>query len=51
MHRGLPLALTSLLVAVYCVAAVRDSKYYDLLGVSQDADEPTIKKAYRRQAM
>jgi curved DNA-binding protein CbpA len=33
------------------VTAVRDTKYYDLLGVAPDADEPTIKKAYRRQAL
>ncbi|KAL0050174.1 hypothetical protein WJX82_005825 [Trebouxia sp. C0006] len=34
-----------------CVASVRESKYYDLLGVAHDADEPTIKKAYRKHAM
>ncbi len=34
-----------------CVTSVRESKYYDLLGVAHDADEPTIKKAYRKQAM
>lgn len=37
------------LVAVAC--AVRDTKYYDALGVAPDADEATIKKAYRRQAL
>lgn len=31
--------------------AVRDTKFYDLLGVAHDADEATIKKAYRRQAL
>lgn len=51
MPRATTLALTSLFLAVSCVAAVRDSKYYDLLGVAQDADEPTIKKAYRKQAL
>ena len=34
-----------------CVGAVRDTKYYDTLGISPDADEATIKKAYRRQAL
>ncbi|KAL3131807.1 hypothetical protein ABBQ38_007523 [Trebouxia sp. C0009 RCD-2024] len=51
MPRATTLALTSLFLAVSCVAAVRDSKYYDLLGVAHDADEPTIKKAYRKQAL
>ena len=51
MRRVVTLALSALFVAVAGVAAVRDSKYYDLLGVAQDADEPTIKKAYRKQAM
>lgn len=31
--------------------AVRETKFYDLLGVAQDADDATIKKAYRRQAL
>lgn len=48
VHR---IAWLALFVAWSCVAAVRDSKYYDLLGVSPDADEPTIKKAYRKQAL
>lgn len=34
-----------------CVQAVRDTKFYDTLGVAPDADEATIKKAYRRQAL
>lgn len=34
-----------------CVQAVRDTKFYDTLGISPDADEATIKKAYRRQAL
>lgn len=31
--------------------AVKDSKYYKILGISEDADEQTIKKAYRKAAM
>lgn len=33
------------------VGAVRDTKYYDHLGVAPDADERTIQKAYRRAAL
>ncbi|EFN59909.1 hypothetical protein CHLNCDRAFT_132941 [Chlorella variabilis] len=40
-----------LLAAAAAVAAVRDTKYYDHLGVSPDADERTIQKAYRRAAL
>jgi preprotein translocase subunit Sec63 len=40
-----------LALCVACVRAVRDPKYYDTLGISPDADEATIKKAYRRQAL
>lgn len=32
-------------------ASVRDTKFYDVLGVATDADTATIKKAYRRQAL
>ena len=51
MRTFVTLALSAVLLAASCVAAVRDSKYYDLLGVAHDADELTIKKAYRKQAM
>ena len=51
MRRIVTLALCSSFLALSYVAAVRDSKYYDILGVAQDADEATIKKAYRKQAM
>lgn len=43
------LALIFLLLA--CVDAVRDQKYYKILGISEDADEATIKKAYRKAAL
>lgn len=32
-------------------SAVRDTKYYEVLGIDADASEATIKKAYRRQAL
>lgn len=44
-------ALLALLAAAPLAAAVRDPKYYNLLGVSHDADEATIKKAYRKAAL
>jgi preprotein translocase subunit Sec63 len=31
--------------------AVRDDKFYRILGVSSDADDRTIKKAYKKQAL
>jgi DnaJ domain len=54
--RGLPrtagagICLLLWLCAAY-VQAVRETKFYDTLGVAPDADEATIKKAYRRQAL
>lgn len=46
-------AAAALLVALCPTlsAAVRDTKYYDVLGVAPDADDRTIQKAYRRQAL
>ena len=42
----------AVLLALLAVArAVRESKYYDVLGVDPDASEASIKKAYRRQAL
>ena len=38
-------------VLVASAVGVRESKYYDILGVAADADDATIKKAYRRQAL
>lgn len=43
-----------LLIFVLCLAsvgAVKDMKYYKILGISEDADEQTVKKAYRKAAM
>jgi hypothetical protein len=46
---ALPLLLLSAsLIGCY---AVRETKFYDVLGVSPDADERTIKKAYKKQAL
>jgi curved DNA-binding protein CbpA len=33
------------------VEGVRDKKYYDILGVPEDADDRIIKKAYKKQAL
>lgn len=40
-----------LLFSSACVLAVRDKKFYDILGVSEDADDRTLKKAYKKQAL
>ena len=45
------LLLLLLAAAAGAVGAVRETKYYDALGVSADADDRTIQKAYRRQAL
>lgn len=42
---------TTLLALVAVAKGVREMKYYDALGIASDADEATIKKAYRRQAL
>ncbi|KAK9816828.1 hypothetical protein WJX72_005531 [[Myrmecia] bisecta] len=39
------------LLLLLSVHAVRDRKYYDILGVEVDADDRTIKKNYRKQAL
>ena len=45
--------LASFLLALHtlCAAAVRETKFYDVLGVPSDADEGVIKKAYRKAAL
>ena len=44
--------LLLLLIGSHCVVlAVRDTKYYKLLGVEPGADDKEIKKAYRKLAM
>ncbi|GMH39634.1 hypothetical protein BSKO_07532 [Bryopsis sp. KO-2023] len=40
-----------LLLLVARVTSVRDTKLYDVLEVSSDADEATIKRAYRKKAL
>ena len=32
------------------MAVIKDTKYYDILGIKSDASEVEIKKAYRRYA-
>ena len=49
-QRRLGGALLLLLLAAGA-GAVRETKYYDSLGISPDADEKTIQKAYRRAAL
>eukprot|EP00889_Picochlorum_renovo_P006041 jgi/Picre1/33071/NNA_008397.t1 len=49
--KALFVILVLLLSQQQVVLGVRDTKYYDLLGVAPDAEEATIKKAYRRQAL
>lgn len=53
MRRSAAVALlaAAAFVAVVCANRVRDSKFYDVLGVATDADTATIKKAYRRAAL
>ncbi len=45
-------AAASLLLCIAGLAqAARETGLYDALGISPDADDATIKKAYRRQAL
>ena len=43
--------LCTLLLAGQHAAGVRETKFYDALGIAPDADAATIKKAYKVQAM
>ena len=47
------LAIAATLLALLAAPAlcVRSTKLYDVLGVAPDADERTIKKAYKKQAL
>jgi hypothetical protein len=53
MRRSWAVSLGSSLLVLLAAAvgAVRETKYYDALGVSPDADDRTIQKAYRRAAL
>ena len=51
-RRPLPLLFwAACLACLISVLAVRETKFYDVLGVAPDADDRTIKKAYRREAL
>jgi len=50
-RRSLLCLFSTVLLYTASVAAVKDMKYYKTLGISEDADEQTIKKAYRKAAM
>ena len=45
------LGLLLLLSTPQSADAVRSTKLYDVLGVPTDADDRTIKKAYKKQAL
>ena len=40
-----------LLIAALCVVGILGQDYYDVLGVPRDADEGTIKRAYRKLSL
>lgn len=40
-----------LILVLGIAKGVRDRKHYDVLGVDSDADEGSIKRAYRKQAL
>lgn len=43
--------LLSVLLFAPCCLCVRDTKFYDVLGIAPDADDRTLKKAYKKQAL
>ena len=43
--------LTILLILLTQIIMVFGQNYYEILGVAQDADEGTIKKAYRKLSL
>lgn len=45
------LSLSLLLLCSPSCFAVRETKFYDILGVAPDADDRTLKKAYKKQAL
>lgn len=48
---GTALLLISILLHAPACLCVRDTKFYDILGISSDADDRTLKKAYKKQAL
>ncbi len=51
MARPTCLQALVLVVCVTAAAAVRDTKFYKYLDVDPAADDATLKKAYRKQAV
>lgn len=45
------LCVVALLLLSSSCLAVRETKFYDILGISPDADDRTLKKAYKKQAL
>lgn len=43
--------LLAVLLYVPACLCVRDTKFYDILGIAPDADDRTLKKAYKKQAL
>ena len=44
-------AIALLLLCPVCVLALKDTKFYKALDIAPDADDASIKKAYRKQAL
>lgn len=49
--RSVLVVLVLLVSAASNVNAVRSKKFYDTLGVPEDADDRVIKRAYKKQAL
>lgn len=45
------IVIALLLALATCAQSVRDDRFYRVLGISTDADDRTIKKAYKKQAL
>ena len=50
------ICITLLLAVLFSVAGtyvlgVKEMKFYNILGIAEDADEKTIKRAYKKQGL